>query len=511
MSARSDNRPRLVIDDISHAFFGVPVVKNISLEVGAGEVLGLVGENGAGKSTLMNIVGGVFPPVSGTMRVDGEPYLPSSPAEARTHGIAHVHQELNLFTYLSVADNVFLADYPSRFRLFTDRATARRRTREALDLVELDCAPNAPVESLSPGERQLLEIAKATVHSPRLMILDEPTTSLTSRETDRLFTLIHRLRDDGMSFIYVSHILEDVRALSDRVAIMRDGALVDVVDAQSVKVSELITAMVGRPLDSLFPQRQERAGDKPVLEVRDLQAQGLVDDISFTVHEREVVGIFGLMGAGRTELARVLYGLEQADSGTVLLNGQEMLRRPVARRPADGLAFVTEDRRGEGLLMEYPVQSNVALPSLRRWARGALLPVPARRSKEAVAASTEELRLKAANLDESPVRALSGGNQQKVVLAKWLVTRPKVLILDEPTRGIDVGAKYEVYRAALEQADAGAGLLIISSELPELLGLCDRILVMRMGRLIAEYSHDEFDPRRILGAAFSESAPQEER
>ncbi|WP_378144597.1 sugar ABC transporter ATP-binding protein [Cnuibacter sp. UC19_7] len=500
--------PRLSIAGVSHRFYGVPVNKDISLDVAPGEVLGLVGENGAGKSTLMNIVGGVLRPDSGDLRVDGERYEPHSPAEARRFGIAHVHQELNLFAPLSVADNMFLTGYPRQFGVFTDKRAARARAEEALGLMDLPFSPSTLVEDLSPGQRQMLEISKAAVGSPKLVILDEPTTSLTSRETARLFELIGTLTAAGTSVIYVSHILEDIKRLSDRIAIMRDGALVDVQPEADLTVGDVITLMVGRTLDDRFPTRAGRATETPVLEVRDLSAKGVVDGIDLTAHAGEVVGLFGLMGAGRTELARMVYGLDPVDRGSVEVDGQDLSRHSTKGRIARGLAFVTEDRRGEGLLMDFPVLTNAALPSLKRWAGNVLGPIKRRVAARDVAEVTSSLRLKSADLDRSPVRALSGGNQQKVVIAKWLLTKPRVFMLDEPTRGVDVGAQYEVYRTVLELADAGTAVLVISSELPELIGICDRILVMRMGRLVGSFDRGGFDARRILGAAFGESAAE---
>lgn len=497
--------PRLELRNISHAFFGVRVIKDISLSVAPGEVLGLVGENGAGKSTLMNIVGGVLTNDQGQMFVDGELYSPSSPSEGGKNGIAHVHQELNLFSHLSVADNVFLTTYPRSLGIFIDKKKAKALTSEALELMKLPFLPSTKVENLSPGQRQMLEIAKAAISEPKLIILDEPTTSLTSRETKRLFELIEDMTSRGISFVYVSHILEDVKRLSHRVAIMRDGALIAVRDEAGLPIGELITLMVGRSLDNRFPERGGMAGGEPILTLAGVTSTGLVDDVSLQVNAGEVVGLFGLMGAGRTELARVIYGLEHTDGGSVTLLGDDITKVSTRDRIRKGMSFVTEDRRGEGLLMDYSVDDNASLPSLKRWASNLLAPIRRRVLRRDVAAVTDDLRLKSADLDRLPVRSLSGGNQQKVVLAKWLLTQPKLLILDEPTRGVDVGAQYEVYRTALQIADAGAGLLVISSELPELLGISDRILVMRQGRLVAEFSKGAFDARRILGAAFGET------
>ena len=498
--------PRLRIEDVSHSFYGVPVNKKLTIDVAPGEVLGLVGENGAGKSTLMNIVGGVLKPLSGSLWVDGEPYEPHSPAEARRFGIAHVHQELNLFGPLSVADNMFLTGYPRRLGIFTDRRMAKKHAREALALMDLPFSPSTLVENLSPGQRQMLEIAKATMGSPKLVILDEPTTSLTSRETARLFELIRQLTERGTSVIYVSHILEDIKRLSRRIAIMRDGTLVDIRAEAELPVNEIITLMVGRSLDNRFPSREGHPERTPMLEVNNLSTKGIVDGINLTVHSGEVVGLFGLMGAGRTELARMIFGLDAADRGTVSIDGKDVSHLTPRSRIARGLSFVTEDRRSEGLLIDFPIITNASLPSLNRWAGATLAPIRRRAVARDVAVVTDSLRLKSVDLDRSPVRALSGGNQQKVVLAKWLLTKPRVFILDEPTRGVDVGAQYEVYRTTLELADSGTAVLLISSELPELIGTCDRIVVMRMGRLVGEFDRSEFIARLILGAAFGEAA-----
>jgi ribose transport system ATP-binding protein len=502
--------PLLSLKDVNHSYFGVPVNKNITVDVGRGEILGLVGENGAGKSTLMNILGGIVRPDSGEFHLDGEEYQPTSAAHAKDAGINFVHQELNLFDELSVLDNLFITDFPKSLGIFANMRKARSIAADALESVQLDVAPSTQVESMSPGQKQLLEFAKGLMGNPRVVILDEPTTSLTHRETTVMFSRVREMAAQGTSFIFVSHILEDVLSLCDRVAILRDGELVGVRNTRDTKTADLIELMVGKELEQQFPSKKSAVADTPVLSVAGLSSTGQFENVTFDVRRHEIVGLFGLMGSGRTELAKVVFGETKSTGGKVLLGEKDVTKLSTRRRIQDGLALVTEDRRGEGLLMTFPILPNAVLAAvgLRRDSEHAL-----KTQKEkltAVEKSTGELNLKASDLTQTPVEFLSGGNQQKVVLSKWDIVRPTALILDEPTRGIDVGAKVEVYRAIGERAEAGAGQLVISSELSELMGLADRILVMRLGKLVAEFARDQFDPREILGAAFGEEGVKAE-
>jgi ribose transport system ATP-binding protein len=492
----------LQFDRISKSFAGVPVLREVSFSLSRGKMLGLVGENGAGKSTLMNILGGVLHADTGHMRLNGQAYAPHAPAEAARCGIGFIHQELNLFTNLSVAENIFIADFPKR-RLagfsVIDRRALRERTQTLLAALGLQVAPETLIESLSPGERQLVEIAKALSLEARLIILDEPTTSLTSRETERLFAVIERLRVQGISLIYISHVLEDVLRLCDQIVVLRDGTVVGAGARAEFSAARMVTLMVGRELEQLFPPRPDTFTDKVVLEARALTQPGIINNVSFTLRRGEVLGVAGLMGSGRTELARILFGLDQFASGEICLHGVVINALSPHQRIARGMAFLTEERHAEGLLMEATINDNIALAALPRYAGRITLDLP--RARQAVSQRAEAVRLKSADLDQQPVKTLSGGNQQKAVLAKWLLTEPAVFILDEPTRGIDVGAKHEIYRLINELAARGAGLLLISSEIEELIGMCDSLLVLGHGEIKDCLVRSEFDRERIMRAA----------
>lgn len=495
----------LRFEALSKAWFGVPAVRDLTLEIAQGATLGLIGQNGAGKSTLMNMIGGVVAPTSGRMSWRGAPYAPARPADATEAGIAFIHQELNLFTNLTIAENLYIDGFPTRLGMI-DRRAIRARTKEILERLDLAVAPDTIVGELSPGERQLVEIAKALHNEARLVIFDEPTTSLTPRETERLFDVIGRLKAEGRTIIYISHILADVARLCDTVAVLRDGSLVEAGPAATFDVPRMIRAMIGRDLEGLFPPRTAAPGPAPLLEARGLSQPGVLEDVSITVHEREVVGLFGLMGAGRSELARIVFGLDPVASGEIRLAGAPLADGPQGRI-ADGLAFVTENRREEGLLMDSAILDNLGLVAIRDFGRGPAGLI----DREALAARGEEARrdlsIKAADIARQPVKALSGGNQQKVVLGKWLMSAPRVFILDEPTRGVDVGAKFEIYALIDRIAAAGSGILLISSEIEELMGTADRIVVMSRGEVTGALPRSDFDRERILRMAFREAAP----
>jgi ribose transport system ATP-binding protein len=496
----------LEIQGIQKGFFGVPVLRDIGFTLRGGQVLGLVGENGAGKSTLMNILGGVFPAEEGSMTLSGQPYTPRGPAEARRRGVAFIHQELNLFPNLSIAENLVLPSFP-RQRLprlpLIDRQATRSRARELLAVVDLDRAPETLVEDLSPGERQLVEIARALTIDARLIIFDEPTTSLTAHETGRLFELIDRLKARGIAMIYISHNLGDVLRLCDEIAVLRDGTLVGSGPVGEFTADRMITLMIGRNLEQLFPDRTAAPADDVVLNVEGLSQPGIVENINFVLRRGEVLGIAGLMGSGRTELARILFGLDPFARGLVRLKGSALGRSSPRVRIERGMAFLTEERREEGLMMGASIDENIVLASLRAFARPITRLIDRRRSGEKVTEVSRSVQLRASE-PRRAVKTLSGGNQQKVVLAKWLLTRPSVLVLDEPTRGVDVGAKSEIYRLIDELAAGGAGVLMISSEIEELIGLCDRILVMSRGEVRGSFERTGFDREAILRAALGE-------
>ena len=496
----------LAFESIEKSFFGVRVLKDITLSVPRGKVLGLVGENGAGKSTLMNLMGGVHAPDRGQMLLDGKPYAPRTPSNANAAGIAFIHQELNLFTNLSIAENIFIDGFPRlRWLPVLNRGHMRARTKQFLDAVELHVSPDTLVEKLSPGERQLAEIAKALSFDARIIIFDEPTTSLTARETERLFRLIERLRGDGASIIYISHILPDVMRLADEIAVLRDGELVAHGRKDEFTIHRMIALMVGRAIEQLYPPRRAAPTATPVLEVRGVAQRGIVENINFTLHKGEILGVFGLMGSGRSELARILFGLDDHARGELLVDGKPYAR-PSARRSIDaGMAFVTENRRDEGLLMDISIAENIGLVALPHYAAATVAGVKENRYFDQIAGIAESLAIKSGDIRQQAVKTLSGGNQQKAVIGKWLLDKPAVLIIDEPTRGVDVGAKYEIYSIINDLAAQGTGVIFISSELEELLGVCDRILVMSNGEIQATFARAEFDKERILRAAFREN------
>jgi ABC-type sugar transport system ATPase subunit len=498
-------RPLLEFAGVSKRFGNVSVLKNVSWTVGEAQTVGLVGENGAGKSTLMNILGGNLRPDAGRMRWRDEEFHPTGPASAARVGIAFVHQELNLFPNLTIAENLFLTSFPTRGPVgWIDRRAAEAKATVLLKQVGLECSPSLTVECLSAGERQLVEIAKALGAKPRLMILDEPTTSLSTRESSRLFRLLQQLRREGMALIYISHALGDVLNLCEAIVVLRDGEMVGQGPRESFTLEELITLMVGRSLNQVFPERRPRRGTRVLFSARGLSQPGVVRDVSFDLREGEILGLFGLMGAGRSELARILFGLDPCAAGSIRLGDAVLPRRKQRHRILRGLAFVTEDRRQEGLCLQASIADNLALVALRRYAHP-LGWLRISHLRAALSSLRRAVRLTASALDAQPVATLSGGNQQKVVLAKWLLAEPRVFILDEPTRGIDVGSKQEVYHLIQTMADQGAGVLLISSEIEELLGMCDRMLVMSHGEIRQETERAQFDRARILRAALRDS------
>jgi len=495
---------------IRKSFFGVEVLKGVSFDLAPGRVLGLVGENGAGKSTMMNLLGGVLQPSGGSLELAGQPYAPKTPLDARAKGVAFIHQELNLFSNLSVAENIFISELPRRwpFLPFVDQRIVREKTAALLKAVELDVSPDTLVEALSPGERQLVEIAKALSIDARVVIFDEPTTSLTARETERLFALIEKLRAEGRAIIYISHALEDVMRLCDDIVVLRDGSVVGSGTRETFTIARMVSLMVGRSLEQMFPERKHepQRDAQPRLSVRGLSQPGVVENISFDLLQGEVLGVAGLMGSGRSELARILFGLDPCSAGEVQLSGQPFAQRTPSACIERGMAFLTESRREEGLMMDAPIRDNAALAALKAFSRkpgGFLAGAPLRARVDEVSASVSLAQNKISG--PGAVKTLSGGNQQKVVLAKWLLTKPKVLILDEPTRGIDVGAKLEIYMLIEQLVAGGTSVLVISSELEELIGLCDRILVMSRGEIAGQMERKDFDREEILKMALSAS------
>jgi ABC-type sugar transport system ATPase subunit len=492
--------PALELRRIEKSFSGVKVLKEVDLVLPArGAILGLVGENGAGKSTMMNVLGGVHRRDGGELLLDGLPYDPGSPTDADRAGIAVIHQELNLFLNMTVAENLFLTGAPgTRFHLLSYRAM-NRAAREQLARVGLDLHPATPVAELSMGVRQLVEIAKALSREARIVVFDEPTTSLATHEKERLFRLIRELSAKGVSIIYISHALDDVLALCHHVAVLRDGAIIGQSPVAEMTKERMISMMVGRKLEQLFPWTPKQPGDV-LLEVEGLSRGTTTRDVSLKLRAGEIVGMFGLMGAGRSELVRAVYGVDPFDAGRILFRGTPVRRPEPGWWVEHGVAYITENRREEGLLMPKTVKENLVLASL--WRMGLRFgAVDTRREERESEEAITRLRVKTYDKARQPVRMLSGGNQQKVVIGKWLLTHPTVFLVDEPTRGVDVGAKFEIYSHLNALAAEGSAILFVSSEMEELMGVCDRVLVMARGRITGELQRSEFSQRRLLELA----------
>lgn len=503
MSRPAANPPAgaLRVRSIAKSFGGVRALHGIDLDFPAGTVTALMGENGAGKSTLLKIICGDHPADSGTVEVDGTVVQLRSPADARGAGIRLIPQEPEIVPHLTVAENVYLGALPTRGARRFDRAALRRRLRADLVRIGFDKVldADAPGIGLTPAQRQLVEILRALTGEARVVAFDEPTSSLSQHEVEALFALIRRLRARGIAVIYVSHRMQEIFQLADRVAVLRDGALVTTLDAAATDEAEIVRMMVGRDLSAVFT-RAHVATDRIVLDVRDLTTDD-VHGISLQVRAGEVVALAGLVGAGRSELARALIGDVPLRGGTVSLLGEELrLRRPSDAIRA-GIGLAPEERKEQALFLDRPVRDNISLVVLKRLRR--LRFVRRAAERELAREYADRLRVRAPSV-ERDVRTLSGGNQQKVVLARWLARRPEVLILDEPTRGIDVGAKAEIYRIIADLAEAGVALLVISSELPEVLGLADRVLVMQGGRITGELDRAEATGEAVLALAMAD-------
>ncbi|MET7426895.1 sugar ABC transporter ATP-binding protein [Dactylosporangium sp. NPDC005555] len=488
----------LVLEGVSKSFGAVAALRDVRLELRGGEAHALVGENGAGKSTLVKILAGAHAPDAGTITLDGEPLRLGGPADARDAGIAVIYQEPTLFPDLTVAENIFIGRQPLRSMRRVDTAAMRARAAELFDRLGVHIDPDRPARGLSIADQQLVEIAKALSFDARILVMDEPTAALSGVEVERLFAVARALRDSGAAVLFISHRFDEVFSLCQRITVMRDGRWVSTDPASDLTVEQVVRRMVGREVSSMYPQRTAADAGEARLEVRGLSSAGVFSDISFTVHSGEIVALAGLVGAGRSEVIRAVFGVDRYDAGEVRVDGRPLTRGSASAAIAAGLALVPEDRRQQGLVMELSVERNATLP--RRWSlsRLGLLFGPAERRDART--WTERLQVKAARLSD-PVATLSGGNQQKVVLAKWLSTSPKVLIVDEPTRGIDVGTKAEVHRLLSELAGEGVAVLMVSSELPEVLGMADRVLVMHEGRLAADIPRTRADEESVMLAA----------
>jgi ribose transport system ATP-binding protein len=486
----------LRLDNISKRFGPTVALDGVSLQLHKGEVHAIIGENGAGKSTLMNIVAGAIRPDQGRMELDGKPYAPNSPLDARHHAVALIHQELCLCPHLTVAENISLGIEPARLG-WIDKGLYREKAMRVLESFHHpDIRPDRRVAELPIAARQVVEICRAIAARARLILMDEPTSSLQGEDVRNLFNLIRRLRDEQISVIYTSHFLEEVREVADTYTVLRDGRNVSAGSLSSVTDDELIAHMVGRPVENLFPNRQSEAGEV-ILEVRNLVAPP-VKQASFELRRGEILGIAGLMGSGRTQMVRALFGLAPIESGTFILRGKALPLAPPAVRIAQGFGYLSEDRTGEGLALALQVADNITMTRLLTCSRWGWLNTSQQRKQ--ASDWIKRLSIKA-HSPLQPTRTLSGGNQQKVALARLLHQDADVLLLDEPTRGIDIASKAQIYEAIAQCAARGKAILMISSYLPELFGLCDRLAVMNRGCLSAARPISEWTPETVLQTA----------
>jgi ribose transport system ATP-binding protein len=481
---------------IRKSFGPVAVLKDMRLEVGDAEIHALVGENGAGKSTLIKILGGVIPRDSGEILVDGKPAEIVKVRDAERYGIAIIHQELSVLPDMSVADNIFLGSIPRTGLGLVDDAEERRIAVETLGRLGLEIDPRMKAGGLGIGQLQLVEIAKALIRKAKLIVMDEPTSALSDREIERLFTVMRSLKAEGVSFVYISHRLEELFMVCDRLTVIRDGEYISTAPVSELSFDRVVAMMVGREIGDRFPPKTNKPG-AVVLEARGLGRASAFKGVSFSLRKGEVLGVAGLMGAGRTELVRGLFGAEPADSGEILLDGKPVRIGSPREAMRLGLALVTEDRKLEGLFLGFGVDFNIGAANFPAMGRlGLVMP---RRLSAYAARLSEALRVKAPALS-APASSLSGGNQQKVVLAKWLGREPRILVLDEPTRGVDVGAKREIYEIIDRLAAQGVAVIMVSSELPEIVGMSDRVLVMRNGEA-AGLLESDISQERIMSLA----------
>ncbi|GGB40405.1 sugar ABC transporter ATP-binding protein [Fictibacillus barbaricus] len=482
------------MNDIYKAFGSNQVLTGVHFDLQEGEVHALMGENGAGKSTMMNILTGLHKRDSGTIVIDGQERYFENPKEAEQNGIAFIHQELNVWPDMTVLDNLFIGkELRSKFGLLKSKEMKALAKRQFERL-----AVSIPLEKeagrCSVGEQQMIEIAKALMTDAKVIIMDEPTAALTEREIEKLFEVINALRKEGVSIVYISHRMEEIFAICDRITVMRDGKTVDTKTITETNFDEVVRKMVGRELTDRYPERNPNIGET-VLEVKNATIQGVFDSVNFSVKSGEIVGVAGLMGAGRTEIMRALFGLDKLDSGEIWVGGRKASIKNPYEAVKLGIGFITEDRKNEGLVLDFSIRENMALPNLTSFSKKGVIDY--KTEKDFVDLLIKRLRIKTES-GETNAKNLSGGNQQKVVIAKWVGIGPKVLILDEPTRGVDVGAKREIYQLMNELTDRGVAIIMVSSELPEVLGMSDRILVVHEGRISGELQKSDATQEKIM-------------
>lgn len=489
--------PLLQMSGIVKEFPGVKALNQVDFTLLSGEIHALLGENGAGKSTLMKVLSGVYQKDGGEIKLDGKSVEITGPRQAQKLGIGIIHQEMNLVPALTVMENVFLGREPQKLLGFVDKAQMHRETSEVLNRLGTAIKPEALVGELSIGAQQMVEIAKALSYETRILIMDEPTAALTERESEHLFKIVRQLAASGVGIVYISHRMEELFALSDKITVMRDGTYVDTVVTKKTSFDSLVKLMVGRELTERFPKKVATIGQE-VIKVSNFSRKGVLHDVSLTARAGEIVGISGLMGAGRTELARAIFGIDKVDQGEIFIDGAKQSIHSCIDAIKAGIALITEDRKNQGLVLPMSVGDNISLAVLGDVCKQSFISKTA--EDALIDRQIKELKIKTPNAAQL-VKNLSGGNQQKVVIAKWLSANPKVLIMDEPTRGVDVGAKAEIYHIMNMLAAAGVAILMISSELPEVLGMSDRILVMCRGRIAGEFTAQEATQEKIMAYA----------
>lgn len=490
--SRVKNEEILRLEGINKAFSGVQVLHDINVSIHRGEVLGLLGENGAGKSTLLKIISGLHEATSGNVYLDNKKINIEKPSDAKKYGIAMIPQEFNLVSSLNVFENVFLGQELKQGYLL-DKNSMRTRTQALLNQLETHLDPDSLIETLSVAEKQMVEIAKALVNQAQILIMDEPTTVLTNQEVGVLFDLIAKLKEQGVTIIFISHKLKEVKLLCDRLMILRDGHLVSIEPVINLNEEDMASKMVGRELNQIFPKHSKVSTDV-ALQVEQLNINNLIENIEFKVHRGEVLGFAGLIGSGRTEMAEAVMGLRKKSSGRIKIFGREVIINNVKDAVDHGLAYLSEDRQGSGLIMNFNLPENISLISLKKYIKGFIQHKQTRQTAEHY---SQQFAIKAPSLD-SELQYLSGGNQQKVYLAKWMDTQPEILILDEPTRGVDINTKKDIYHFIHTLTEQGKAVIIISSEMEEIIGLAHRVLVIREGKIAGELCGDDIEEQKIM-------------
>ena len=470
----------LEVKNVTKSFPGTIALNDVSLDVRKGEALALVGENGAGKSTLMNIISGVFKPDKGSIFLHGEEITINSTRDALEKGISYVHQELSLCNHLSVAENIFMASLSNK--VFLDHNEMNQRSAELLSNFNVSISPTESVGNLNVAQKQIVEIAKALNHDTQVLIFDEPTASLTDREITELFKVIKELKSSGIAVIYISHRLEEIFKICERVTILKDGCYVDTHNVTEVTPADIVKGMVGRSLEALYPDKSSDISDS-ILEIKNFASKYRYRDINFELKKGEILGFYGLVGSGRTELMRGICGIDPIVSGEVYLDGKKLDNKSFLRSIENGIVYITENRKEEGLFLEMSIKRNLSVVVLKQMLSGLFL--ADEKEREVASEYVSKLQAKVQGLDYS-VSTLSGGNQQKIMIGKWMAANPRLIIMDEPTRGIDVGAKYEIHKMLRDMSEEGLGVIVVSSELPEIIGLSDRVIVMAEGIISGE-------------------------